>query len=373
AEHEPFTIPQSRFFERIRNDEWNGIDLPETDDAETAVHCGFCLHYTKTYDPLLFIPVIIGLAFFMAAPVMIALFQISIWHAVQLVLLGIAYFVVSTWGFIISEDYHFLMMRKDRTPIPFWGKFPPARVRIVESAHGKITLDSDGMYNLQVKNTSGVLHFLLQLTESDDDRLYQYRQKYGLRDFEEELFLTGFAVLHGTERLRSKSGIRAPKELNFIQLKDSTDTLPHLNRSAYHRQWQYDQKYAFTFENQHSSGFPVHIVPSLISEGDEWGLELYVQVNPDIDASLLSKPKVQILELETRDFSGEVETFVPAAKKTSNTSRNQHKIIWQNLMLKTNEPVMNKSFYVRFANSRNIKPDFIIEGTLTLKFEGAIS
>ncbi len=357
-----FYVPDSQFYNSVHNDEFTGLTLPETVEGETAVHCEDCLHYIVTYERSFYIMGAVGLVL-----ILTALMTPTLGAAIVHVLGGLAVIAISIWGILTEQDFRSFKMRTACFDLPFWGRFPSATLR--ETAVGKVTLESSGVYQVTAEKSSGVFSFGLSLTEADEMRLSQYRQKHRLENSENIAFHAGFAVLQGTDRLQPASLSRLTSEINPIKLIGRAASLPFLDSLSHGRQWQYQQAYNFTLDNQYTAGLPLQIIPSLISEGDEWGIELDIQITPYLDTSLLSNPVIRQLELEALGFNGTVENFIPSAE-TWTTGQNRPKISWQNIPFHLTS---SKSFYLRFANSRNIRPDFKVRGKLIAKFEGALS
>lgn len=301
---------------------------------------------------------------------MIALVIPSIRFAVLYAFLGIAMLVVTGWGILTEHDYRLSQMRVNRPLLPIWGRFPA--ISIIETATGSATLDANGVYQVKAEHTLGTLTFFLQLVETDEDRLLMYRKKYDLLRLEDICFHTGFVTLQVTDKIQFENN-NTSKLSNPIQLKGCASDLPLLTDAPYNKQWECQHKYHLILNNPHTSGLPVQIVPSLLSEGDEWGLELYVQVNLKSENSVISMPKVAKLSLETPGSCGRVEHHIPSAQVTYGTL-DQSKITWQNVNLSPVNPfIASGNFFVRFSNSREIKPDVSIEGELYVEFEGTIS
>ena len=357
-----FHVPDSQFYNSVHNDEFTGLTLPETVEGETAVHCEDCLHYIVTYERSFYIMAAVGLVLILSA-----LMTPTLGAAVVHILGGLAVIAVSLWGVLTEQEFRSFKLRTACFALPFWGRFPSATLR--ETAVGKVTLESSGVYQVTAKKPSGVFSFDLSLTEADEFRLSQYRQKHELENSENIAFHVGFAVLQGADRLQPESLSRLTSEINPIKLVGRAASLPFLDSLSHGRQWQYQQAYNFTLDNQYTAGLPLQIIPSLISEGNEWGIELNIQLNPYLGASSLSNPVITQLELEALDFNGTVENFIPSAESWT-TRLNQPKISWRNIPFHSTS---SKSFYLRFADSRNLRPDFKVRGKLSAKFEGTVS
>lgn len=357
-----FHAPDSQFYNSVHNDEFTGLTLPETAEGETAVHCQDCLHYIVTYERSFYIIAAVGVVLILSA-----LMTPTLGAAVVHILGGLAVIAVSIWGVLTEQEFRSFKLRSACFALPFWGRFPSVTLR--ETAVGKVTLESNGVYQVTAEKPSGVFSFDLSLTEADEFRLSQYRQKHRLGNSENIAFHAGFAVLQGADRLQPESLSRLTSEINPIKLIGRAASLPFLDSLSHGRQWQYQQTYNFTLDNQCTAGLPLQIIPSLISEGDEWGIELNIQLNPYLGASSLSNPVIIQLELETLDFNGTVENFIPSAE-SSTTRLNRPKISWQNIPFGSTS---SKSFYLRFANSRNLNLDFEVKGKLCAEFDGALS
>ena len=357
-----FHAPDSQFYNSVHNDEFTGLTLPETAEGGTAVHCEDCLHYIVTYERSFYIMGAVGVVLILSA-----LMTLTLGAAVVHVLGGLAVIAVSIWGVLTEQEFRAFKLRTTCFALPFWGRFPSATLR--ETAVGKVTLESSGVYQVTAEKPSGVFNFDLSLTEADEFRLSQYRQKHELANSENITFHVGFAVLQGADRLQPESLSRLTSEINPIKLVGRSASLPFLDSLSHGRQWQYQQAYNFTLDNQYTAGLPLQIIPSLISEGNEWGIELNIQLNPYLGASSLSNPVITQLELEALDFNGTVENFIPSAESLT-TRLNQPKISWRNIPFHSTS---SKSFYLRFANSRNLRPDFKVRGKLSAKFEGTVS
>ncbi|HRQ42570.1 MAG TPA: hypothetical protein PLD25_32035 [Chloroflexota bacterium] len=366
AVHGPFTAPARRFYNRIRNDEYTDLDLPDPDKAETAVHCEYCNHYTVTYEPVFGAMALVGIA-----AVIVSFASSPIWLTIILTSVGIITFVISVWSIFFQRNYRFRRMKTLFPPLPVWGRFP--EIILTETVEGAIAVNANGGYKAHVVRKTGNLCFSLQMGASDLERLSCYRQKYKLTNLVEVSFHAGFAVFSGTGRLQAEDGNQVSKEVNPVQLKGHTVNLSFQNDAGLGGQWNHNHPYRFSLDNQHMSGLPVQIIPTLISEGEDWSLGLYIQIGPRKNAIPCSKPIITELTLQIPGAFGKVENLMPSAKVTHDEQQDCRIITWHNVALDESKPVASKNLSVRFANSKETKPILDVFGQLRVQFEGSIS
>jgi hypothetical protein len=363
-DHGPFTVPEARFYERVENNEHTDLELAEITGSAEGIHCEYCRHGVVSYEPLFYALFVIGAIYIISSVIVTA-----VWVAVLSALLGIVAVAVSIWAIYVEKQYRHYQMCREAPPLPVWGRFPS--IIIDEHVIGSIRLTSDSEYLTGGEHADGVMKFSLQLTAHDRERAKKYWQKYTLSTRENIPFHAGFAVLQGTRRIRPENW--GSQQVNPVRFMGQVLAQSYLlgTTSTHARQWTHHYKYNVLSDTQCTAGLPVQIIPTLLSEGDEWALELDVQVNPKIDSASLSFPRVEELVLEAPDFLG-VESQAPSAEVSE---QGPCKITWQRagLAKQGKQAVANKTFYVRFTNSKMIKPDKEVFGHVRLSFEGAIS
>ena len=368
SRHGPFAPPRSSFYNRIKNIEYTDLSLAEIIGHEAGIHCEYCNHYTVSYEPILILFAVVGAAFIISG-----LLTSSILSAMLFVTLGVATVSTSIWAIHTERQYRHYEMCQQRPPLPVLGRF--LSVTVNESVKGIASLAHDGSYAVQEEQAKGDLKFSLQLTSHDQERLNKYRQKYKLPTQADMLFHAGFVVFNKAEKLYPENW--NSKQINPIPLTGSVNAQPFFNETSpsYNRQWEHHHKYKIALVTQTTADLPVQIVPTLISEGEEWAFELYVQVNPKIDTSSLSSPLVEELVLKAPGSLGHIESHTPSARIQPDQGQDECTITWKNINLKQGKQLIpNGTFYVRFANSMDVElNDIEVHGQLRLRFEGAIS
>jgi uncharacterized protein YlzI (FlbEa/FlbD family) len=137
----------------------------------------------------------------------------------------------------------------------------------------------------------------------------------------------------------------------------------------------------------------------LLSEGEEWALELFVQVTPKQDMSNISLPRIEEIDLLLPENLDSVESHTPPADISDDRRQRRKRVTWKSVELKQDEqipddhPAITKTtprkktadgkknkktafqttFYLRFAGSSKVLPRGKVTGRLHLRFEGAIS
>ena len=368
SNHGPFTIPEKRFYNQIENCEYTNLGLEESNQPNVAVHCEDCVHYVISYEPLCYILGLVGLL-----AITVGLFLSPVALAVSYAIVGIAIVAVSIWATYIERSYRHHAMCKDAALLPVFGRFPS--VTIKEYLKGSVRLTSDSTYLVEADVADGTLEFSLQLTVDNQERLKKYRQKYDLLTQTDLSFQAGFVVLYGTQKIWPKDWYLHP--VNPFLLTDQVVNQPFLQgrNSSNIRRWKYIGKYNLILDDQFTAGLPIQIVPTLLSQGKEWALELNVQLNPKINTSSLDLPRVKELKLIAPGILGKVESQTPSAKNNYVSDQEEQTIVWkgESVELQNRQIFPHKTFYLRFSKSRTIQPDMEVYGCLKLQFEGAIS
>lgn len=367
SEHGPFTLPPDRRFYRIENLEYAELLTEDVERrvGEEGIHCEHCRHYVGSYEPLLYIFISAG-----SLSILGGLLSSQIESVIGLLLWGITVITISVGIIYIDRRDRFHAMLAHRPLLPVWGRFPSIAVH--EFVKGVMTLDGTGLYASRDTQTKGVINFKLQLSPEDKERLKKYRQKYLLNDQSDIPFHVGFAVLREAQRLQPSDWDK--QDIGPIVLTGNTASQTFFSQTSSpdDRYWSLDYKYNFILDVHATSKLPVHIVPTLLSEGDEWALELYVQVNPSVDTSSLSNPVIEELELEVPNILDGIQSHAPSAsvKEGDNIYVN-----WRNIYLQKNrdDVTYNASLYVRFKNNKSISSGLSVHGMLSLKFNGAVS
>lgn len=366
-EHGPFCIPANQWYYQVKNPEYTKLDLPfniERPEGNEGIHCEYCIHYIDSFDRIIYIAIVIGL--------------ISIFKGVQVtppvsaipfIILGMIIISLGTVIIYLNKKDRFFKMQKSRPPLPVFGRFPS--VNIHESVKSAIVIDRNGIHADGEINTNGVIQFNLQLSEAEQERLKKYRQKYLLPAQCNIAFHSGFIILREAQRLQPISW--REENVNPISLIGYTDTHPFFSNVVISgsRQWSSCYKYTFGLDIQSISRLPVQIIPSLLSEGDEWALEFFIQMNSHINVSSLTTPRIEDFRIQAPNILGDVENHSPPAlvKKENNIN-----ITWQNInFVKESNRPYSTVIYIRFANNKNISEGIGINGRLRLHFEGAIS
>jgi hypothetical protein len=395
AEHDWSPIFQKySYIFRFIDREFAGLNIHKAAKYANGIHCKCCNHFAVLYEPLSYIAVATGLATIVYSMVFVS----PSWWAAPLLDLGIIIVTLSISAFYAyrqrcpSKKYPYDPL------LPVLGKFP--KITVNEFVKGKITLSADGQYTADRVKAKGILRLYLQLTEQDRERFDRYRQKYSWSHSNNTHFHAGFAVLTGTNKIYFGDG--RTRSINPLIFYDYVHNRPFFssqnNSNMYDRQWESSQEYDL-FLDRSAVSLPVQVVPTLLSEGEEWALELFVQVTPKQDMSNISLPRIEEMVLLIPENLDSVESHMPPADISDNRRQRRKIVTWKSVELKQDgqisddhssitkatsrkktadgkqvkETTFQTTFYLRFAGSNKILPKGEVIGRLRLRFEGAIS
>lgn len=364
AQHHFSFAPQKRFYQRIEDNEYTYLGLEDSPDSGQASHCTDCFHFVVSYEPLFYGVGMLGLIAIVSS-MLIAVF----WLALAYIALGAALIIVAFWAIQEEKARCHAEMCKAAPPFPVFGRFPSITIR--ENISGTVSVDSNGRYLAQNVQTDCTINFSLQLVTDDQERLKRFHEKYTL-PASEDAFHSGFVILRGTEKVQTSTD----QPLNPLSLVGHINEQPFLVSETNRRapRWEHQTKYHFSTDTNDTTVLPIQIIPTLLSEGREWALGLNVQVNSKIERFFMSSPIIEALVLKAPNSLQQAESLAPSASFNLDQQEEQLEITWHKVRLNNQGGAFNKQFYVRFAKSKDVKPDgLVVHGFLRLLFDGAAS
>lgn len=371
------------------NLEFTDLGLTQITDKELGIHCRDCLHSVRSFRSLIRIGTIviaITVAYLLIAGFPLTLWWINDFNSISsasiLFCIGPAFtFLIVSIVAVLSGIY----LRRSGyrksllipPPLPVLGKIRSAIAS--ELIHGEITLDSSGKYTSKGDTPNGSISLSLQFSPRDRDRFEIYSSKYKIPHENIVLFHAGFAVLKGAINLQFETPeVLVPGTVNTIALMDKIEKQPFLTGNGTGRNNQWNTRYNYSFETARKNPkLPIQLVPTFVREGDTWGLELVVQINPKakISSLLTSNASIEELLLYAPKTLAKVEKIHPSALTgTHEDSDGQilHAITWKNVDISTGDRnVRYKTFYVRFENKIPLTTK--LYGRLRMRFEGTLS
>jgi hypothetical protein len=367
SEHGPFKPPTSQWYYIIENLEYTELDLEveERQKGNEGIHCEHCVHHIISFEPIFRLLIAIG-----ALSIFGGIFSAFPGLFIRLFIFGVAIIGISVGIIYIDRKDRLYGMLARRPPLPVMGRFPSIGVH--ESVKGAIALDRTGLYAVGDVKTEGTISFKLQLSAEDQERWKKYKRKYLLTRQSNIPFHVGFAVLRRAQMLQPDNWME--QDVNPILLTGHTANQSFFSNvvSLGNKQWSFNYKYSFSLDARPLSTLPIQIVPTLLSEVDEWALEFYVQVNPNIDIPSLTAPVIEKFLLEAPNGLDGIESHTPSAsvQKGHNIS-----VTWQNVRLQKerNNTAYSTILYVRFTNNKTIESGMEIRGKLVVNFEGIFS
>jgi len=189
-DHRAFRVPEARFYERIENNEYTDLELAEVTGYAEGVHCEYCRHGVRSYEPFFYALFVTG-----AVCIISCVFVTVVWVAISSALLGIAAIAVSIWALLVEKQYRHFQMCRDAPSLPIFGRFPS--ITIHEYVKGSIQLTADKEYLAKGELAEGIIKFSIQLMTHDRERLEKYRQKFSLSTQADISFHAGFAIIQG--------------------------------------------------------------------------------------------------------------------------------------------------------------------------------
>lgn len=368
--HGPIPIPEGKY---IKNPEFTELGLSQTLVGEIGTHCEDCMHYVRSFKWMIYGGVIgIGIGLIILFAGEIALGILSIFAGIGL----------GGGGWSLHQKWYQQVINDSRPPLPVIGKVESVTVR--ESICGRITLDDNGSYTTTAEQPDGKMTISFQLAPRDRERLEMYRKKFILAPEDDISFHAGFAVLQGAVDLHFDNGnANIPAQVNTIEFKGNITAQPFLsgNGTGRDNHWNVRYKYSFSLNDSQTIGLPIQIVPTLVREGDEWAIELVVQVNPKVGKSslLTTQPRVEELILYAPKTLDKVERTQPLALVGSEQQENEHGetinmhvITWKDVGVNEGEKnAYYRGFYLRFKNK--LTPSTKLNGRLRIRFDGTLS
>ncbi len=169
-------------------------------------------------------------------------------------------------------------------------------IRVLETLHGKLSLDEEGNYTNPVTSAQGEISISMTLGWSDRLRLERYIRKYRVRDANDVEFCAGFALLCGPARLTMEAG---GHNKAVIPLTGRVRDVPFLQRGRIRptKQWPVERRYqpdldyrselkpetesppepAPASQPQQGHIVPISLSPAVVAESGQRELELQLQ------------------------------------------------------------------------------------------------
>lgn len=362
-----------KYFRQVSNPEFTGLGLEEWNQPVVGVHCQFCEHVIRSNE-LLYAGMLclsVGLLTFTLIASISVGFSAEVFLSF-LIFAGLS--GIGAMGFLHARHRRLTAVRNQRPPVPVFGR--TLNIRATEGLRGTVRLNAQGHYEVLSDPPAGRLDCFLQLSLSDKLTVQRYCTKYGFS------ISDGLSFNAGILLALSKEMIRFDEELQQENVRALTGTLkdiPFLHglELVHSEPWHLRQNYVFALNEAETTGLPVQIVPTLISEDREWALELTVQVNPKIDTSSLVGPNVEQLWLDVPSDLGPLQSKNPAADvevDEKSVAEDVYRVVWRGVELEQMpNGIHSRSFYVRFENSSVQRPNMIISGQLHLRFVGTLT
>jgi hypothetical protein len=276
--------------------EFTGLNLRQTECSEAPFHCEYCDH--AVLRPGYWV-IVAGVVLILAGVFLLkdADRLLAVWAGVVCAALG----VYARWQ-------RSQIIQQSRPPLPVVPRFK--QVKIHEALNGRVTLNSDGRYDIELKPVSGQLEITAIFSKRERERLDRYREKYQLDDDADVPFHTGFVVPRGPAgwKFADDRGIRNPSGF-AIPLRGRVSELPFLSDIAGRgtREWPVEHTYSL-LETPKDLTLPIRLVPSLYQGRARRVLELEVQwVAPARSISKWNLQQIKLLELHIPVLWGAVQ------------------------------------------------------------------
>lgn len=368
--HGPATMPKIFYY---HDREFENL-LLDNEVGTQGIHCHDCIHYVRSYRWVTIIGALIfgmGLVGFLLERTQSDFIGMFVY--LMMFMGGVS---LTIWGGRLHEKWHDLAFLNTRPPLPIIGK--PQNITINEEARGYVVLNEQGVYSYPVLpfEAFGFIDFSLQFTRHDLERWDKYQQIYQSRLTRPLSFDAGFLVLQEAADLNFVQVSNRLSPVNTLRLSGNIEhrrffTLRKLGRHSY---LTLNYPYSFNLIQYGINQFFIQLVPTLVHEGEEWGIELTVQINPKLErvASSGTLPSIEEFIVYTPVSLGKVEKINPPANSLFDTQKGEYKTIWKNISVNEGKPgVHYRSFYLRFEHT--ITRDTILNGKLRVAFENTLS
>lgn len=281
----------------------------------------------------------------------------------------------------------FMKSREDRDkmadsapPPPPLPLFPHVRVaQVVEHLSGRVDLTESG-YQSTPGNPTGTVTFAM--THSDwQDRLRQYRRKYGLADEDEVAFNAGFALLQGPTGMTFAAA--QPLVLDagtglWFRGEASDHDLFAAAEGRHEGEWNPAVSYQLQ-ESRKPATIPLWIVPSLVPSSDQRTLEIDLHWTPLLDQDGPTIELFDRIQLFVPAEWGNMESAEPGNATTSVPTREnpQRVIEWQQVppvetdQYEQLQQRRSRSLRIRFE--KRITPNSALAGRIEATFEKTLS
>ncbi|MEV4051750.1 hypothetical protein AB0J55_11245 [Amycolatopsis sp. NPDC049688] len=256
----------------------------------------------------------------------------------------------------------------DRPALPVVPSIDAVEVR--EVLRGELVLEEDGTYRTSVTPVDGHIKVETTFGRPDQDRLREYRKKFGLSSAENVPFSAGYLVLRGPAGLEFTDRVGSSL---VVPLAGMADTQPFLASQdvPVSAKWQVNLGHRVTGVPGQSE-IPLWLTPALMPESDQRTLQLDLQWlgNWPSTESSLDADRVERLTLHVPAAWGNVEFVEEAAVESrANPDTGRRRIEWKQISL--DQEKRRLELAVHFEEK--IKLTDVITGSLVVSFRGALS
>lgn len=350
--------------DELLSSEFSALGLREAECNEEPMHCINCHHVVRSPRLLL-----------LAASLLIVLVFLTPYVRHRLGTIGTLLAVAALGGAAVYDyQRRETANRVNRPPLPLLPRFNS--IKIQETVKGRLTLNADGTCRSTLQPVEGNLSIQAGLSKLEQARWRSYRRKYRLTTQEEAMTHAGFAAFRGPAGFESTG--EAPRLVLPLESRTSAQPFLLAEDERQSAEWHFTHRYRVA-QPLMPERLPVWVVPSLIQEAGQSGLDLDVtwsesngaeQAAPKID-------KISRLELRVPVDWGRIEHVAPAGETVVEegvdeaTGEGYRAITWRKLPLKSFRAQGRHTLSVYFEDP--ISPEATIRGRLEVRFEKSIS
>ena len=366
----------------LKNQEFTKLDLK----IDMPIHCEDCNHY-------------IGTSRWLVALVVFCLILFTMLLLGQRVSLMIYFVLLELLAFVSLLLFYFNYTSNQKKllrmgiPFPITGRALSSHVK--EELTGQVTLDENGGYtaDTDLSQCKGTITNTLQITSTDIERLEKFKNKFKQHMHSKIYYQFGFLLFQNIRAVQfQKENLHLfGQKLKPLLVMDQG--IPaHWAQQNLPFEQEVVQTYDVVFvENDARNKTPIQIFPTIISEGDKTGLELTVQLNPDIWSKHLLNTEVTIQELNVNIAEPETVGFVQTASPPHQLTGVPNQVCWKKAKLAhpvekllyeslvdsddveshLQKLMPTRQFYVRFES--DIEKEMKLTGSLVAEVKGTFS
>jgi len=347
----------------LLSSEFSGLGLREMPCGEEAVHCADCRHVVRSPKLLLLAALLLITLIVLVPPGRGRLGSVGA-PVAAILLAGVAVF-----------DYRrrTTIVRQGRPALPLVPRFNSVRIR--ETVRSKLILGPDGACRASIQSAEGALSIQASLSKLDQTRLERYRRKYRLTAEDDIEAHAGFAVLRGCVGLEFVGG--SPRSV--LPLTSQASAQPFLLAQDDRQSGEWHSTHSYRLSRNGQSGRPpVWIVPSLIQEAGQRGLDLDVTWSEGSESEPAERKIEKIVRLDLRVpvTWGEIKEVKPDAVLDQGvddiTGDGFRAITWRKVSLEDERSQgRRRTLSVFFENP--VPSNDTIRGRLEARFGGCFS